>query len=162
VMRMFATEQDAQRLVAPDQHRMWRVVSTTRTNRLGQPTAYTLEPGANTTPMVPEGSFIRDRVGFVNSHLWVTPYQDAEMFAAGDYPFLGIHGDGLPAWTRANRPIADRDVVVWYSLGVTHVPRPEDWPVMPAVKAGFKLVPTGFFGENPALGQPRSRPRRAQ
>ena len=162
IIRMFDTERDAQRLVAPEQHRMWRVFNTTHTNRLGQPTAYTIEPGANTTPMVPEGSFIRDRVGFVNSHLWVTPYQDTEMFAAGDYPYLGTHGDGLPTWTKANRPIVDRDVVLWYTLGVTHVPRPEDWPVMPAAKAGFKLVPTGFFGENPALSQPRSRPGKAR
>jgi primary-amine oxidase len=42
---------------------------------------------------------------------------------------------------------------VWYVLGITHVPRPEDYPVMPTVHAGVSFVPTGFFDRNPALGQ---------
>jgi len=31
------------------------------------------------------------------------------------------------------------------------VPRPEDWPIMPAVKGGFKLKPFGFFNGNPCI-----------
>ena len=62
-------------------------------------------------------------------------------------------GAGLPTWTRRDRPIADRDVVLWYTLGITHVPRPEDWPVMPVHRAGFKLAPFGFFSKNPLLEQ---------
>jgi primary-amine oxidase len=34
---------------------------------------------------------------------------------------------------------------------VTHITRPEDWPVMPVERAGFMLEPAGFFGRNPAL-----------
>ena len=32
--------------------------------------------------------------------------------------------------------------------GITHNPRPEDWPVMPVHGAGFKLEPRGFFARN--------------
>jgi primary-amine oxidase len=41
-------------------------------------------------------------------------------------------------------------------MGITHNPRPEDWPVMPVHSGGFKLVPWGFFAKNPAMdmGQP--------
>ena len=148
----FQRELEAQRQVNLESHRMWRIESTERKNRLGQPTAYGLIPEDNTVPMEPPGSFVRERVGFVNHHLWVTPFAENELFAAGDYAYLGAHGDGLPKWTAANRPIQDTDVVLWYTLGVTHVPRPEDWPVMPVVKTGFKLMPLGFFGGNPALG----------
>ncbi len=49
----------------------------------------------------------------------------------------------------------DTDVVLWYTVGVTHMPRPEDWPVMPVQSAGFSLVPVGFFNRNPALGPPQ-------
>ena len=38
---------------------------------------------------------------------------------------------------------------------VTHVPRPEEWPVMPASHHGFRLLPAGFFAANPALDVPR-------
>ena len=41
--------------------------------------------------------------------------------------------------------------MVWHSFGVTHVPRPEDWPVMPVEYAGFMLMPAGFFDQSPAL-----------
>jgi len=41
--------------------------------------------------------------------------------------------------------------VLWYVMGITHLPRAEDWPVMPSHVAGFKLVPTGFFSSNPLV-----------
>jgi Cu2+-containing amine oxidase len=58
--------------------------------------------------------------------------------------------DPLTADEIARATIVDRDVVLWYTFAVTHLPRPEDWPVMPVHTAGFKLVPAGFFSENPA------------
>ena len=91
----------------------------------------------------------------MNYHLWVTPYTRGEDYAAGYYVNQSRGGDGLPAWTRKNRSIEDRDLVLWYSLGVTHIPRPEDWPVMPVHKTGFKLIPNGFFSTNPAMDVPR-------
>ena len=63
-------------------------------------------------------------------------------------------GDGLPTWTAADRPIADTDLVAWYVFAHTHVPRPEDWPVMPVAALGFWLRPDGFFERNPALDVP--------
>ena len=36
-------------------------------------------------------------------------------------------------------------------FGVHHIPRPEDWPVMPVSYAGFMLKPSGFFEQNPAM-----------
>ena len=87
----------------------------------------------------------------MNHHLWVTPFAPEEINAAGFYINQSKGGDGLPKWTKANRSIENQDIVVWYSMGITHIPRPEDWPVMPVHKAGFKLVPTGFFAQNPAM-----------
>ncbi len=94
------------------------------------------------------------RAGFATRNLWVTAYDPHERRAAGDYPNQHAGGDGVPTWTKRDRPIVERDIVVWYTFGVTHVPRPEDWPVMPVEYAGFMLVPTGFFDRNPALDVP--------
>lgn len=44
----------------------------------------------------------------------VTPYRPEEQYAAGDYPTQSHGGDGLPAWTAANRPIEHTDIVAWY------------------------------------------------
>ena len=37
------------------------------------------------------------------------------------------------------------------TFGHTHIPRPEDCPVMPTAYIGFLLKPNGFFDENPGL-----------
>ena len=42
-------------------------------------------------------------------------------------------------------------MVLWYVFGIHHVPRIEDWPIMPADTVSFWLKPVGFFDYNPAL-----------
>ena len=81
----------------------------------------------------------------------MTPYAPGEMNAAGDYPSIDGDDEGLPRWTQANRSVTNADVVLWYTLGITHTPRPEDYPLMPSRRAG-PLVPSGFFERNPAYG----------
>ncbi|XP_021891888.1 LOW QUALITY PROTEIN: uncharacterized protein LOC110810124 [Carica papaya] len=41
-----------------------------------------------------------------------------------------------------------------YVFGITHVPRLEDWPVMPVERIGFMLMPHGFFNCSPAVDVP--------
>ncbi len=144
-------ELEARRRMKLATNRTWKIANTCITNDLGQPTGYVLVPGENSLPHAAEKSFFRRHAAFVNYHLWVTPYCQEEQYAAGDYVNGGLPGEGLPKWTSANRAIEDTDVVVWYSLGVTHVPRPEEWPVMPVHRANFKLVPAGFFARNPVM-----------
>jgi primary-amine oxidase len=50
-----------------------------------------------------------------------------------------------------DQSLEDADPVIWYAFGVTHVVRPEDFPVMPCEYVGFHLKPFGFFARNPAL-----------
>jgi primary-amine oxidase len=149
-----ANESQAQRKLNLTSSRRWIVTNPGARNALGHPTGYALLPGENSLPFALPDSWIRRRAGFVNSHIWATPYADAEKYSAGDYPYQSKGGDGLPKWTSANRSIDNRDLVLWYTMGITHNPRPEDWPVMPVHEAGFKLVPWGFFARNPALDLP--------
>ena len=48
----------------------------------------------------------------------------------------------------------DIDLVLWHCFGVTHIVRPEDFPVMPVESTGFTLKPVGFFRGNPATDVP--------
>lgn len=148
------TEQDAQRIVDPFKGRYWKVVNPHVTNRLGQPVAFKLIPGENVLPFAHPDAPILKRAGFMTKHLWVTPYDDTELYPAGKYPNQHPGGEGLPKWTQANRPLEDTDVVTWYVFSHHHVPRPEDWPVMPTAYSGFTLKPLGFFDTNPALDVP--------
>jgi primary-amine oxidase len=144
-------EQEARRRIRLATNRTWKIVNTCAANTLGQATGYAVVPGENSVPHATRKSFFRRHGQFVNYHMWVTPYRAEEQYAAGDYVNSGPAGQGLPEWTEANRSVEDTDVVVWYTLGVTHVPRPEEWPLMPVHRAGFKLVPAGFFARNPAM-----------
>jgi primary-amine oxidase len=146
-------ELEARRCMKLATGRKWKIINTCITNALGQPTGYVLVPGENSPPYATEKSFVRRHAGFVNYPVWVTPYRPEELYAAGDYVNGGKAGEGLPKWTSENRSIEDQDIVLWYTLGVTHVPRPEEWPLMPVHRAGFKLVPAGFFARNPAMGR---------
>ncbi len=81
-------------------------------------------------------------------------YDPDQRFPAGDYPNQHPGGDGLPAWTAADRPLENTDLVLWHTFTAHHVVRPEDWPVMPVTTVGFKLRADGFFDGNPALDLP--------
>lgn len=148
---VLTSELKAQRDMSLATARKWEVVSATAKNGLGGPTGYVLIPAENSVPYLLDDSPVRRKGRFIDHHLWATRYSDDEMYAAGPFPNQGGEGGGLPAWTKADRDLDGTDVVLWYTFGVTHIPRPEDWPVMPTHFTGFKLVPYGFFARNPAL-----------
>ncbi len=148
------TESAAQRVVDPARSRAWKIVNPAVRNALGQPVGYKLVPGSTPTLLAQPDSSIARRATFATKNLWVTPYAHEERRAAGDYPNQHVGGDGLPRFTEHNRSLVGTDVVVWHTFGVTHIPRPEDWPVMPVESCGFHLVPVGFFDKNPSLDVP--------
>lgn len=153
---VLATEQQAQRRIDPLVARYWKIQSSDMTNKMGTPTSYKLVAGENCMPFATEDSSIRARAGYMWNHLWVTPYAEEERWPAGTYPNQSVGGDGLPAWTSANRGVEDTDVVVWYTMGHNHLPSLEDWPVMPVACIGFTLKPSGFFDYSPAMDLPPS------
>lgn len=134
--------------------RTWKIVNKSKKNAVGEPVGYKFIPGDNSLPFGSPNAWWRRRAAFVNHHVWVTPYCDHEQYAAGDYPNQSCGGEGLAEWTIADRPIADQDVVFWYTFGHTHIPRLEDYPVMPVAYIGFLLKPNGFFDRNPANDVP--------
>lgn len=152
--RTWSSERDAIGGRAAGPPAGWRVSNTGKRNALGGTTGYELVPGQVILSLADSSSSLRHRAGFLDAPMWVTPEVDSERWSAGDYPNQARGGDGLTRWTRDGRSVLDTDVVLWYTVGVTHIPRPEDWPVMPVQSAGFSLVPVGFFNRNPALGPP--------
>ncbi len=152
--RSVGNERDARLNIDLGKPTLWRVLSTQRNNRVGYPTSYQLMPGRNTNHLFTEDDYSLRRAGFIEHHLWVTPYDPDERYAAGDHPTLSEPGMGLPEWTKAERSIEDTDLVLWHTVGMHHLPRAEDWPVMPVMWHGFELRPFDFFDRNPALDLP--------
>jgi primary-amine oxidase len=149
------TEKKARRTVNPASARFWRITNPNKLNEMGEPVAYRLQPSTSVSLLHHQDSPMRRRANFASRHLWVTPYEESERFAAGSYPWQNPGPDGLPRWTEADRNVDNADIVVWYVFGSHHVPRVEEWPVMPVAKVGFHLLPDGFFDGNPSLDLPR-------
>jgi primary-amine oxidase len=147
-------ESEAKRVADNLKARVWHITNPTKQNRLGQDVGYALYPEGQPVLLADPSSSIAQRAAFATKHLWVTKYDPAERYSAGQFVNQHPGGAGLPAFTAADRSIDGEDIVVWHTFGLTHFPRPEDWPVMPVDYAGFKLKPQGFFDRNPALNVP--------
>jgi primary-amine oxidase len=145
------TESEGRQDYAWETQRAWKVVNPHVLNGLGTPVAYTLLPGDAIPTFFDPDSPVFGRAQVVGHTLWVTPQHPDERWPAGEFVTQSGPGAGLPTWTAADRPIEDTDVVLWYTFGIHHIPRPEDWPVMPADIVSFWLKPAGFFDRNPAL-----------
>ena len=129
----------------------WRVINPNVKNALGYPVGFEVMGGDNAMSLMVPEDYPQKRAGFTDYHIWVTPYRQDERYAAGDYPTQSKGGDGLPSWTKANRPIENTDIVLWYTVGFHHVPSAEDWPVLPTMWHEFELKPVNFFDRNPAI-----------
>jgi primary-amine oxidase len=149
------TESEAQRHSTMSEPEIWRIVNPGVAGAYGSPVGYQIDGHGAMTLLSPD-DYMQRRAGFTNHTLWVTPYKADELFAAGDYPTVSTAGDGLPKWTAANRPVANTDVVAWLTMGFHHVPRPEDWPIMPVAWHSFEIRPVGFFARNPSIDLPRT------
>jgi primary-amine oxidase len=144
-------ESQAGRRADGSRGRTWRILSTEQTNRFGHPTSYTLYPESAPVLLADPSAPLTARAGFATNHLWVTRYDPAQRYPAGDFVNQHPGGAGLPGYAAGDRDIDGTDVVVWHTFGPTHLPRLEDWPVMPVARCGFTLKPTGFFDRNPTL-----------
>ncbi len=156
---IIANERDSRRHLKPSAARHWRVVNPASLNRMGRPVAYKLLPKSPVTPVAERDSSIGKRAGFMYADVWVTAADDAERYPAGDYPFQSAANEGLPSWVQQERNLEATEIVLWHTFGITHVPRLEDWPIMPVERAGFVLAPFGFFDRNPSLDVPPEQPQ---
>jgi primary-amine oxidase len=148
-------EEEAKAHMNMEQPENWVIVNPNVKNYLGYPVGYALMGSENAMSLMVPEDYPQKRAGFTGYQIWATPYNEKERYAAGDYPAQSKGGDGLPAWTKANRSIENTDIVLWYTMGFHHVPRSEDYPVMPAVWHEFELLPVNFFDRNPALDLPK-------
>ncbi|WP_020502057.1 primary-amine oxidase [Sciscionella marina] len=156
--RRLSSELAACRDADPGAGRVWHVVNPERTNRLEQPVGYALCPQGQPTMLADPDSSIATRAAFARHHLWVSRYREGQRWPAGEFVNQSGGGTGLPEYVAGDESLEGTDLVVWHTFGLTHFPRPEDWPIMPVDRCGFTLKPYGFFDRNPSLDVPAGTP----
>ena len=156
VAKHLKTESEAKRNVSNASSRTWKIINANKTNSFGLPSGYKLLPGNTPALLAHPDSPPGKRASFAKYNLWATPFDKGEQAAGGEYSVMHSGQGGLDELTASNRDISECDLVTWHTFGVTHTPRPEDWPVMPVEYCGFHLIPVGFFEKNPTINIPPS------
>jgi primary-amine oxidase len=93
---------------------------------------------------------------FADHLIYVTKYNEDEYFSGGQYTNQSQGGYGVRTWAAREDQIAEEDIVLWIQFGLQHIPRVEDFPVMPAEMIKVSLKPVNFFSRNPAIDVPAS------
>jgi primary-amine oxidase len=145
------TELQACRRANPATQRYWKIINPGKLNHTGKPVGYKIYPQNVLTAFFKPDSPSGIRSAFMQNHLWVTKYDPEERYPAGEYMNHSDGSGGVSDFVKQDRPIENTDVVLWHVFGVHHQPRTEDFPVQPCITAGFKLMPSGFFDQNPGI-----------
>ncbi|KAM0334154.1 hypothetical protein ACHAQA_001174 [Verticillium albo-atrum] len=141
--------------------RSWDITNPNRLNPSSKkPVAYKILNNNCPALLSKPGSMVWKRAAFARESLWVTPYKDYELFPAGDYVCQSNGDEGHPHngtvldWVARDESIDNTDIVCYIQFGLTHFPRTEDFPVMPAEPVSVMLRASNFFVKNPALWVP--------
>ncbi|CAG9982779.1 unnamed protein product [Clonostachys byssicola] len=140
-------------------NRVFKIINEQKINPITKtPVGFKIYPIYSQMLLANADSFHAKRSEFAKHAIWVTRYDDEELFPSGRYTMQSIGGDGIESAIKRRRQdpgsstsVRNEDIVVWHTFGSTHNPRIEDWPVMPYEKMTMSLKPVNFFLGNPAL-----------
>ena len=95
----------------------------------GKPVAYKIQAPPFQTILADKDSFHYKRAEFADHSIYVTKYQDGELYAGGKYTNQSRGGAGVRTWANRKECVRDTDIVVWIQFGINHITRVEDFPV---------------------------------
>jgi primary-amine oxidase len=143
--------------------RSWDITNPSKVNASKKPASYKIINPQSPAVLPKPGSVVYKRAGFAREGLWVVPYRDNERYPAGDYVCQSTGEPNYPDnetvvdWAARDESIDNRDIVCYIQFGLTHFPRTEDFPIMPAEPVSVMMRASNFFQKNPALWVPPSQ-----
>ncbi|KAK4994420.1 hypothetical protein LTR28_000887, partial [Elasticomyces elasticus] len=140
-----------------DVNRIFKIQNTSVRNPVNhKPVAYKIHAPPFQKMLSDAESFNHKRAEFADKNIYAVKYRDGELFAGGKYTNQSRGGTGVRSWADRKDDIVDTDLVVFVQFGINHIPRIEDFPVMPCEIIKVTMKPVNFFDRNPALDVPPS------
>ncbi|KAK3386275.1 copper amine oxidase [Sordaria brevicollis] len=146
--------------LSPTTGRVFKIISPQSHNPINSlPPGYKLHIPPMQPILAHPSSFHHKRAEFADHSLYITKYREGELYAGGKYTNQSRGGTGVRSWAERRDRLdeAGDDPVVWVQFGLQHVPRTEDFPVMPVETSRVVLRPSNFFERNPAIDVRESR-----
>ncbi|KAK1081789.1 hypothetical protein LTR33_004398 [Friedmanniomyces endolithicus] len=122
----------------------------------GKPVAYKIHAPPFQKIISDTESFNHKRAEFSDRNIYAVKYRENELFAGGKYTNQSRGGTGVRGWANRKDKIVDEDIVLFVQFGINHIPRIEDFPVMPCEIIRVAMKPVNFFDKNPAIDVPPS------
>lgn len=122
----------------------------------GKPVGYKIHAPPFQKGIADKDSFTYKRAEFSDSNIYAVKHRDGELYAGGRYTNQSRGDAGVRTWSQRNDSIVDDDLVLYVQFGINHVPRIEDFPVMPCEIIKVAMRPVNFFDKNPAIDVPPS------
>ena len=136
-----STAMDSSELILVEEGLVWdprnfntlQIQDSTLENGNGRRTSYELVPSRSGTA--------RHTEAFTKKDFWVTRYNPAQSFFAGN----------LPNYVSDRQSTVNQDLVIWYTGSEHHEShsRDEDFNTVPVLWTGFELVPNNLFDRTP-------------
>ncbi|KAK0461555.1 copper amine oxidase [Armillaria novae-zelandiae] len=130
-----------------EKERKWKIVNPARQHySSGKDVGYVVGVKGGVTPMMAR------KDGWALKRAY-------RMWPAGKYvpQTRESPADSIGAWVKGEQNIENEDILVYLTVGTTHITRPEDWPAMPVEHLNITLKPQSFFTMNPSMDIPGTR-----
>lgn len=81
-----------------------------------KPVAYKLQAMPSQMLLMDEESYNYRRAKFATRPIWVTKYQEDELYAAGEFTNQSRQSNGVERWAQREDNVQNEDVVLWHSM----------------------------------------------
>lgn len=151
-------EQAGPRDANPLQNRVFKIINENSINPYSKnPVGYKFMPPPSQMLLAYPSSIHAKRAKFAQHHVWVTRHQEGDLWAGGKWTTNSSEEtDGISSYVAGSDSVRNEDVIVWITFGMTHLPRVEEFPIMPTESSSVMLKPVDFFIRNPALDMPQN------
>jgi primary-amine oxidase len=100
-----------------ERHRVFKIRNDSVINPITyKPVAYKLQTSPSQMLLMGPKSFNYRRAEFASKPIWVTKYNEDELYAAGEFTNQSRKSEGVETWVARNDSIENEDVVLWHSM----------------------------------------------